>query len=76
MLCHTTWLITKLDPIKYIFEKSSLSRKVAKWKVLLREYDIVYVSQKAIKGSVVTDFLVDRATENYEPIDFDFTMKT
>ena len=59
MLYHTTWLIAKLDPIKYIFEKLSLSSRIAKWQVLLSEFDIVYVFQKAIKGSATVDFLAD-----------------
>ena len=49
MLYHTTWLIAKLDPIKFIFEKPSLSERIARWQVLLSEFDILYVSQKAIK---------------------------
>ena len=44
MLYHTTWLIAKLDPIKFIFEKSSLSERIARWQVLLSEFDILYVS--------------------------------
>ncbi|XP_022719622.1 uncharacterized protein LOC111277441 [Durio zibethinus] len=28
MLYHTTWLISKLDPLKYIFEKPSLSGRL------------------------------------------------
>ena len=44
LLYHTTWLISKLDPIKYIFEKPSLSGRIARWQVLLSEYDIQYVS--------------------------------
>ena len=75
MLYHTTWLIAKLDPIKYIFEKPSLSGRVARCQVLLLEYDIVYVSQKAIKGSAIADFLADRAIEDYKPINFDFPDK-
>ena len=66
MLYHTTWLITRLDPIKYIFEKPSLSERIAKWQVLLSEFDILYVSQKAIKGSA------KRANEEYEPMSFNF----
>ncbi|EOX94716.1 RNA-directed DNA polymerase (Reverse transcriptase), Ribonuclease H [Theobroma cacao] len=69
---HTTWLIAKLDPIKYIFEKPSLSGRVARWQVLLSEYDIVYVSQKAIKGSAIADFLAERVEEDYEPMEFEF----
>ena len=31
MLYHTTWLIAKLDPIKFIFEKPSLFERIARW---------------------------------------------
>ena len=72
MLCHTTWLITKIHPGKYIFEKPSLSERVARWQVQLSEYDIQYVLSKAIKGSAIADFLAERALEDYKPINFDF----
>ena len=72
MLYHTTWLITKLDPIKYIFEKPSLSGRIARWQVLLSVFDILYVSQKAIKGSAIADFLVEITNEKYKPMSFDF----
>ncbi|XP_017974555.1 PREDICTED: uncharacterized protein LOC108661607 [Theobroma cacao] len=75
ILYHTTWLVAKLDPIKYIFEKPFLSRRIARWQVLLSEYDIVYVSQKSIKGSVIVEFLADRADEDYESVSFDFPDK-
>ena len=72
MLYHTTWLIAKLDPIKVIFEKPSLSERITRWQVLLSEFDILYVSQKAIKGSAIADFLIEKANEEYEPMSFDF----
>ena len=59
MLYHTTWLIARLDPFKYIFKKPSLSRRIAKRQVLLSEYDIIYISHKAIKGSALTKLLVE-----------------
>ena len=31
MLYHTTWLISKLDPLKYICEKPYLSNQIARW---------------------------------------------
>ncbi|KAI5445725.1 hypothetical protein KIW84_013814 [Lathyrus oleraceus] len=49
MLNHTTWLISKMDPIKYIFEKPALTGRISRWQMLLSEYDIKYRSQKAIK---------------------------
>ena len=61
-----------MDPIKYIFEKPSLSGRIARWQVLLSEYDIQYVSQKAIKGSAIVEFLTDRIEKEYEPIKFEF----
>ena len=44
MIYHTTWLIAKLDPIKYVIENSSLSKRIVRWQVLLSEFDILYVS--------------------------------
>jgi len=55
MLSHTTWLISKMDPIKYIFEKPALTGRLALWQMLLSEYDIVYVTQKAVKGSALAE---------------------
>ena len=39
---------------------------------MLSEFDILYVSQNAIKKSVIVDFLMERANEEYEPMNFDF----
>ncbi|GAU39398.1 hypothetical protein TSUD_397040 [Trifolium subterraneum] len=50
LINHTTWLISKMDPIKYIFEKAALTGRIARWQMLLSEYDIEYRTQKAIKG--------------------------
>ncbi|XP_016673239.1 uncharacterized protein [Gossypium hirsutum] len=72
MLHYTIFLISKSDPLKYIFKKPSLSGRVARWQVVFSEYDIVYMSQKAIKGSTVVEFLANRAKEEYEPMSFDF----
>ncbi|GAU40233.1 hypothetical protein TSUD_219430 [Trifolium subterraneum] len=50
LINHTTWLISKVDPIKYIFEKAALTGRISRWQMLLSEYDIEYRTQKAIKG--------------------------
>ena len=52
MLTHTTLLNSKMDPIKYIFDKPALSRRITIWKMVLTEYDIQYTTQKEIKGTV------------------------
>ena len=48
MLYYTTWLVSRMDPIKYIFEKPALTGKIAQWQVLLSEFDILFVARKAI----------------------------
>ena len=72
MLNHTTWLISKMDPIKYIFEKPALTGRISRWQMLLSEYDIEYRSQKAIKGSVLADHLAHQPIEDYQSVQYDF----
>ena len=72
MLNHTTLLISKMDPVKYIFEKPALTGRVARWQMILTEYDIQYTSQKAIKGSVLSDYLAQQPIEDYQPMKFEF----
>ncbi|GAU50056.1 hypothetical protein TSUD_186910 [Trifolium subterraneum] len=72
LINHTTWLISKMDPIKYIFEKAALTGRIARWQMLLFEYDIEYRTQKAIKGSILADHLAHQPVEDYQPIKFDF----
>ena len=43
----TTYLISGMDPLKYIFQKAMSSGKLAKWQILLSEFDIMCVIQKA-----------------------------
>ncbi|KAA3460738.1 polygalacturonase-like [Gossypium australe] len=49
-------------------ESTALNGRMARWKILLSEFDIVY----AVKGSAIADFLASRALEDYEPVNFDF----
>ncbi|XP_050890984.1 uncharacterized protein LOC127096462 [Lathyrus oleraceus] len=75
MIFHTTLLISKMDPIHYIFEKPAVTGRIARWKMLLTEYDIQYVTQKAIKGSILSDYLAHLPVEGYQPLRFDFPDK-
>ena len=53
MLNFTMWLISCMDPIKYIFQKPSLTGNISRWQMLLSEFDIVFVVKKAIKGQAI-----------------------
>ncbi|KAA0054386.1 uncharacterized protein E5676_scaffold2750G00030 [Cucumis melo var. makuwa] len=59
MQAFTVHLVAKADPIKYVLSRPIISGRLAKWEVLLQQYDIVYISQKAIKGQALADFLAD-----------------
>ena len=61
-----------MDPIKYIFEKPALSGRIARWQMILTEYDIQYTTQKEIKGSVLEDHLAHQAIDDYQFMSFKF----
>ena len=51
-LSHTTYLISRIDPLKYIFQKSMPTGRLAKWQILLTEFDFVYVTHRHENTSV------------------------
>nr|XP_027188660.1 uncharacterized protein LOC101497696 [Cicer arietinum] len=55
-----------MDPTKYIFEKPVLTGRIARWQVMLSEYDITYVTQKAINGSALADYLANQHVDDYK----------
>ena len=48
-----------MDPLKYLFEKPTLSGRLSRWLILLVEFDLKYVARKTIKGSTMSDFCVE-----------------
>ena len=55
-----------MDPIKYIFEKPTLTRKISRWQKLLSKFDIVFVTRKAIKGQAIVDYLANQLLNDPE----------
>ncbi|XP_070040160.1 uncharacterized protein [Nicotiana tomentosiformis] len=57
-----------MDPLKYIFQKPMPTCKLAKWKIFLSEFDIIYVTQKTVKRHALDDHLVENPMDGeYEP---------
>ncbi|XP_039031357.1 uncharacterized protein LOC120166029 [Hibiscus syriacus] len=56
-------------------ESTTLTRRMTRWQMLLSEFDIVYMNQKVVKGSVIVNFLASRALKDYKPVKFDFPNK-
>ncbi|XP_077249434.1 uncharacterized protein LOC143888974 [Tasmannia lanceolata] len=50
LLSNRVLLLSRMDPLKYLFEKPALTGRTARWLLLLSEFDITYVTQKSIKG--------------------------
>ena len=65
-------LISHLDPLRYLFDKPALVGRLMRWLVLLTEFDIHYVTQKSIRGSIVADHLASLAVSDGKAIDDDF----
>ncbi|KAG9458214.1 hypothetical protein H6P81_002722 [Aristolochia fimbriata] len=59
LLAHSTKLISRADPLKYIMSRPILSGRLAKWALLLSEFEIDFVPQRAIKGQALANFLAD-----------------
>jgi hypothetical protein len=49
-----------------------LTGRLAKWAIILTEFDITYMPQKAIKGQVLADFLAAHPIQDNSPLKCDF----
>ncbi|XP_074301381.1 uncharacterized protein LOC141632766 [Silene latifolia] len=58
-----------MDPIKYIFEKPVLNGRLARWNLMLSEFDLMYVPLKVIKGRAVAEFFADNPIHHTQVID-------
>ncbi|XP_070015191.1 uncharacterized protein [Nicotiana sylvestris] len=66
---YTIYLITRLDPLKYIFQKPMPTGRLAKWQILLTEFDIVYVTRTIMKAQVLADHLAENLVDDeYQPL--------
>lgn len=72
MLAHTIHLIEKIDPLKYLLGKDALTGRLAKWMMILSEFDIEYIERKAIKGQAIADQLANFPIQDNMPIQVNF----
>ena len=69
---YSILLVSQLDPLRYLFDRPILIGRLMRWLVLLTEFDIQYVTQKSVKGSIVVDHLTSLSVSYDRPIDDDF----
>ncbi|XP_077217903.1 uncharacterized protein LOC143852407 [Tasmannia lanceolata] len=72
LLSNRVLLLSRMDPLKYLFEKPALTGRTARWLLLLSEFDITYVTQKSIKRRVIAKQLADSPAENNEFLKAEF----
>ncbi|XP_020972665.1 uncharacterized protein LOC110269284 [Arachis ipaensis] len=61
MVAKSVRVIAQTDLINYMLSFSMLRGRLGKWMLTLTEFDLQYVPAKAVKGQVITDFLVDNS---------------
>ena len=69
LLSNTIYLISRINLLKVLVTKAgSLNARLAKWSILLSQFDIRYVPQKAIKGQALADFLAEHPLPKDSPL--------
>ncbi|KAJ8644666.1 hypothetical protein MRB53_006414 [Persea americana] len=69
LLSNTVYLISRINLLKVLITKAgSLNARLAKWSILLSQFDISYVPQKAIKGQALPNFLVEHPLPKDSPL--------
>ena len=66
-------VISKVNPLRLLMTKpSSLNGRLAKWAMLLSQYEMQFLPKKTVKGQAVVDFLTahpdPRTTKLYEDL--------
>ena len=69
---YSIFLFSRLDPLRYLFDRPVLTGRLMRWLVLLTEFDIQYMTQKLVKGSIVADHLASLPISDDRPINEDF----
>jgi len=60
-LHYQTLLVNENDPIKYLLDRPALVGKLAKWKILISEFDVQFMPQKSVKGRAIADLLAENS---------------
>ena len=67
-LLSSTYIVTcQANIIKHMLQMPILSGRIGKWDYALVEYNLAYESQRAMKGQIVADFIVEhRINDEHE----------
>ena len=71
MLNHEVQLVARADPIRYVLSQPTLIGRLGKWALLMMEFDLLFVPQKAIKGQALAEFLAAHPVPEDSPLTTD-----
>lgn len=67
MLPVLVYVISPTDIVKYMLTRPIMRGRIGKWTLALMEFSFQYVSQRAVKGQAIADFLADHPCSEIEP---------
>ena len=72
MMAHKIRLVSRVDPLKYLMTRPMLTGRLARWAIILTEFDISFTPQTAVKGQALADFLAAHPIPDDSPLACDF----
>ena len=70
-MSYQVLVVARMDPLKYLFKKPALTRKLSRWLILLAKFDLTYVAKNTIKGRAIAESYADHPA-NGEALNDDF----
>ncbi|XP_020599644.1 uncharacterized protein LOC110039042 [Phalaenopsis equestris] len=71
MLWHKVSLISRVNPLQYIMTRATLAGRLARWSMVLLQFDITFVPLRTIKGQILADFLTEHPLPAESPLNDD-----
>nr|GEU47444.1 reverse transcriptase domain-containing protein [Tanacetum cinerariifolium] len=59
---HPITVVTD-QPIKQVLSRPGVARRLQKWSIMLREYNVTYRPRTSVKGQILADFLIEMPEE-------------
>src|SRR2546425_3006379 len=65
-------IVSKMDPMQYLYRTPILAGKLSRWLILMSEFDIEFATKKTVKGRAVAEFSAENPVDDTEEWDLSF----
>ena len=77
LVSQTIHVISRVNPLRLLMTKPGLlNSRLAKWALLLSQYDMIFIPQKAVKGQALAEFLAAHPVPENSKLTKIFRMKS